>query len=228
MSTSNAKPLPSNLTLVLMSLVLHPDLKPGFKVDLAQIVGKFKLGKKIIGIKYRKDIKLGKVNKLTQGFYNSITFTVKVKENREVSAKLCNDLVVHIAGLRGAHEAEQAARILYAKIYKKGMIPGLPLEITFKKVVPIMMNSGYNSNIHINRSKLVDILFKQYKHTTVFDPNSYSGVKLYIGDMAILIFRTGKIIVTGERSMNRLIDGYILIEKILRNNYAEIIDKNGG
>jgi hypothetical protein len=223
---SSKKPMPSNLTLVLMSRVLHPDLKPGFKIDLAQIVRKFKLGKRIIGIKYGKDIKLGKVNKSTQGFYNSITFTVQVKPGREVSAKLCNDLVVHISGLRGAHEAELAARILYSKIYKKGMIPNLPLEIKFKKAEIILMNSGYNSNILINRAKLVDICTKRYKHTTVFDPNSYSGVKLYIGEMAILIFRTGKIIVTGERSMNRLIDGYILIEKILRDNYNEIIDRS--
>lgn len=221
---SSKKPLPSNLTLVLMSLVLYPDLEPDFKINLAQIVDKFKLGKKIIGIKYGKDIKLGKVNKLTQGFYNCITFTVQLKHGREVCAKLSNDLVLHISGLRGAHEAELAARILYDKIYKKGMVPEVPLEIKFKNAEIILMNSGYNSNIQINRSKLVDILFRRYKHTAVFDPNSYSGVKLYIGDMAILIFRTGKIIVTGVRSMNRLIDGYILIEKILRDNYQEIVD----
>ena len=224
---SDKKPMPSNLKLVLMSMVLHPDLKKDFKVDLGPLVQKFKLGKKIVGIKYGKDIKKGKVKKTTQGFYNSITFTIQLKPKREVSAKLCNDLVVHIAGLRGAHEAAMAARILYSKIHKKGMIPDLPLDIRFKKTEIILMNSGYSSNMLINRAKLVEICTKKYKHTTVFDPNSYSGVKLYPADkMAILIFRTGKIIVTGERSMPRLIDGYILIEKILRDNYNEIVDKS--
>jgi hypothetical protein len=217
-----SKPLPSNLKLVLMSQVLYPDIKPGFKIDLKEVVKHFKLGKKIIGIKYGKEIKLGKVNKLTQGFYNSITFTILLKPKREICAKLSNDLVVHISGLRGAYDAEVAARILYSKLYK--MKISLPLHIRFKNIETILMNSGYNSNMIINRSKLVEILIKKYKHTAIFDSNSYSGVKLYLGDMAILIFRTGKIIVTGERSMIRLIEGYYLIEKILRDNYTEIIE----
>ena len=224
---SDKKPMPSNLTLVLMSMVIHPDLKKDFKVELAPLVGKFKLGKKIVGIKYGKEIKKGRLKKTTQGFYNCIQFTIELKPGREVSAKLYNDLVVHIAGLRGAHEAYLAVKILYSKIHKIGMIPGLPLDIRFKKGEIILMNSGYNSNILINRSKLLEVCTKKYKHTTVFDPNSYSGVKLYpSGKMAILIFRTGKIIVTGERSMQRLIDGYILIEKILRDNYNEIVDQS--
>ena len=176
--------------------------------------------------KYGKILKKGDVKKNTQGFYNSITFNIKLKNGRKVSAKLCNDLVVHIAGLRGLHEAYLTAKILYSKIIKKDMLPDVA-NIGLRPVSHeiILMNSGYNSNIKIDRIKLVEVCMKKCKYTAFFTPGTYSGVKIYPeGDLAILVFRTGKVIVTGARDMRKLIDGYILIEKILRDNYTDIIE----
>jgi hypothetical protein len=210
-----------------MSAVIKPNIK--CKVELPPLVEKFKLTKTITGIKYGKKYKKGDVNNNTQGFYNSITFNIKLKNNRKVSAKLCNDLVVHIAGLRGLHEAYLVAKLLYSKIIKKDMLSEIVKVDSLRPISHeiILMNSGYNANITIDRIKLVEICMKKYKYTSFFTPGTYSGVKIYPeGNLAILVFRTGKIIVTGSRNMKKLIDGYFLIEKILQDNYLEIIENN--
>lgn len=206
-----------------MSAVIKPNVT--CKIELPPLLPKFKLTKTITGIKYGKDYKKGDVKKTTQGFYNSITFNVKLKNGRKVSAKLCNDLVVHIAGLRGLHEAYLTAKILYEKIIKKDMLPGvvnISLQPASHEI--ILMNSGYNSNINIDRIKLMEVCMKKCKYTSFFTPGTYSGVKIYPGgNLAILVFRTGKVIVTGARNMKKLKDGYFLIEKILRDYYTDIV-----
>jgi hypothetical protein len=218
------KLLSSNLGLVLMSVVITPNFH--CKIELLPLLKLFKLTKTIIGIKYGKDYKKGKVKSTTQGFYNSITFTITLKNGREASVKLCNDLVVHISGLKSLHEAYLIANLLYEKIIKKNMLPNL-LPIDFRPIKHdiILMNSGYNANIKIDRKQLTKVCMEKCKYTAFFTPNSYSGVKIYPAkDLAILVFRTGKAIVTGARSMKRLIDGYFLIEKVFRKYYELIVE----
>lgn len=220
------KPLCSNLELVLMSVFIRPNLV--CKVELMPLVRKFKLTKTITGIKYGKEFKKGDVNTTKQGFYNCITFNVQMKPGRKVSTKLYNDLVVHMAGLKGLHEAYLVAKMLYEKLVKNDMLPGIAtINLRPSGHEIILMNSGYSSNIKIDRIKLVEVCMKKCKpkYTAFFNPATYSGVKIYPGgDLAILVFRTGKIIVTGARDLKKLIGGYILIEKILRDYYTDVIE----
>lgn len=220
---SDRKPLGSNLRLVLMSVILHPNLPDSFKINLAPLVAKFKLTKTITGKKFGKDIKEGDVKITKQSYYNCIQFTIRPKPSRRVAVKLFNNLVIHAAGLKSMYEADRIAQILYYKIIKHNMIPELKHDIAIDKHEIILMNSGFNANTLIDRKKMTKICTEKLKMTAFFVPNSYSGVKFYPeDDITLLIFRTGKISVTGARSFRRLLDGYFLMEKILRKYYNEI------
>lgn len=120
-------------------------------------------------------------------------------------------------------------------------------------------NTLFNCKFNLDRSMLHQLLNNQYKHVidiSKFDPDRYQGVntkyisralcnpnctssggkkntKCLCKQITFLIFQEGKIMITGGRHWDQIMDGYNVITGILADNYDEIsviktdsIDKN--
>lgn len=104
-----------------------------------------------------------------------------------------------------------------------------------------LVNAHFSTNFDINREELQKILKTKYKLKTSFDPLKYQGVnvKFSIDEknkgvckcvgkckcISILIFRTGKIIITGSKDLTLTIKAYEFINEVFKDNFENILDK---
>ena len=127
------------------------------------------------------------------------------------------------------------AKKFYYSYFTEKKLPFIPLsseeEIQFEKINIEMINSDFNVFFFINQTKLADILRDDpYNLFVKFNPSSYPGVnvKYYCKTgppnrkASILIFRTGKIIITGKIDHEQLKETYDFINGFLREHYSEI------
>jgi TATA-box binding protein (TBP) (component of TFIID and TFIIIB) len=132
---------------------------------------------------------------------------------------------------------------IYKKIYKpihftnpieyyaetindKAVLPFIPIErrnsIDIIDVEIAMINSDFQTNFNINQPILTSILQQTYDLFVKYDPISYPGVNVKYKNDTILIFRTGKVIITGAKSYKEIEEGYRFINQVFQKHYNTI------
>jgi TATA-box binding protein (TBP) (component of TFIID and TFIIIB) len=122
-----------------------------------------------------------------------------------------------------------------------------------KNIRVTMFNTVFTCNYNIDRAKMRQILDTKYGLHATFDPNHYQGVNAkYVSrincqknkhnictcksknnckcdfvcqckEISMLIFREGKIIITGATSWEQVMDTYSYITNILKIDYHDIV-----
>lgn len=126
---------------------------------------------------------------------------------------------------------EDAKKFYYSyKTEKK--LPFIPLtsfeDLEIKNVNVEMINSDFNVHFYINQNVLANLLRNDpYNMFVKFNPSSYPGVNIKYdcklepvgNNSSILVFRTGRIIITGKINMDQLKESYNFINGILKKHY---------
>lgn len=111
------------------------------------------------------------------------------------------------------------------KFIKKDIIDNVDFEMSEPTIE--LINSVFHTELNINREYLHSTLVNKYNMFATFQPCIYVGINSkFISStntkVTILIFQTGKIIITGAKTLNDIDESYNCINKILRENLKEI------
>ena len=186
-------------------------------------------------------------------FYNQITVVIRVSngytndliKEPKINMKLFKNGAIQMSGCKSVKNINIALNKLIfklkeikAKIEDGKIIEKLFIEdsynINVKDFKIDMINSNYQIDIQIDRSKLYNLLLKK-KIKSAYEPCIRACVIIkYIPEtfnpenkeISIFIFQKGNIIITGARSRQHIISAYNYTNNIILNHIDDIIKKN--
>ena len=163
-------------------------------------------------------------------FYNCFVIIFRKKYNsnyREFHVKLFNSGKVEIPGIQSEDMVNSVVTILINN-----------LQPHFKKTICeekekrelVLVNSNFNCNYYLNRSKLAELLKMKYKVKCGMDSCSYPGIqckyKLKNGNnVSYMIFRTGSVLIVGKCEDSELQDIYNFLCGIFKDEYLQIYEE---
>jgi len=111
------------------------------------------------------------------------------------------------------------------KFIKKDIIDNLDFEMTEPRIE--LINSVFHTGLNINREYLHTTLVNKYNIYATFQPCIYVGINSkFISStnikVTVLIFQTGKIIITGAKTLQDIDESYIFINKVLLENLNDL------
>lgn len=183
-----------------------------------------------------------------KSFYNSLKIETKIGDNN-ISAKIFKNGKIHITGCRTIEIVHRVPYIFknYLEEYYPGCINDLESYTLYDQTI-CMINTLTNLNREIDRDGLKDVI----NSNTIFDggnwrsatrPKRHQGViARYLTDKAkekyknkdnlpckvegqvtVIVFRSGKVIITGAKSLEDIKEAYNGIVSIVRDNIDNTI-----
>lgn len=174
-----------------------------------------------------KDL-LSQRSKKKSAFYNCFVIIVRLlykNSFKEIHVKVFNTGKLEIPGVQDEElflKSIYYVRDMLQKLYDKS------IDICYDKIETVLINSNFECNYCVNRSKLFDILKNKHNLNVSYDPCSYPGIqcKYNIPDtdinLSFMIFRTGSVLIVGKCEDDIIYLVYDFIKGILRNEYANI------
>jgi len=208
----------SNVKIKILNQINNPSGRVVFK-DVRKVD---------IGVCKNDVLKPNKESK--SAFYNCfvIIFRKKYKEVfREFHVKLFNSGKVEIPGIQSENMIDEVVNILIEHLQPH-------FNVTIKeekdKRELVLVNSNFNCNYYLNRSKLVSLLKSKYKVKCGMDSCSYPGIQckytLKNGkDVSYMIFRTGSVLIVGKCEDDELNDIYTFLTNIFKQEYNQIYEE---
>jgi len=203
---NSAKPAPSWVRITTITMC-SKSLKP---IDLAKFREKFKpvtirrKGSSFDGFKW--------VMQQT-AFYNQVTISTEDVYSRK-SVKLFPNGSIQVAGC--SHPID-CARVLKQVAYVIEHVTGTPVE--FEPPSIQMINTNFSLNFSVNLRKVIDVFARRPGFKVTFNPERYSAVKLKfepgkgMKQVTASIFSTGRIIVTGARTLEEIAEAYRILNE---------------
>jgi TATA-box binding protein (TBP) (component of TFIID and TFIIIB) len=173
----------------------------------------------------------------------------ELREERAINCKLFKNGSIQMSGCKSLIDIKKVLEKLTLTLMKKRgkIVNGMIEEIKFvekKEMIEYkfqnadlngigifdfkidMINSGYNCNLHINREKLYQNLLNK-NITCRYEPVQHAGLclKYKAGnkkDISIFIFEKGKIIITGAKNRNNILNAFEYVTTILKDNATDI------
>jgi TATA-box binding protein (TBP) (component of TFIID and TFIIIB) len=177
-----------------------------------------------IGIS-NKDL-LSQRSKKKSAFYNSLVIILRLFYDntfKEVHIKVFNTGKLEIPGVQNEGLFLKSVHYvcdLLKKLYKKSVDIG--------NIETVLINSNFECNYCINRSKLFDILKTQHNLNVSYDPCSYPGIQCKYNipntdiTLSFMIFRTGSVLIVGKCEEDTIYKVHEFIKKILYDEYINI------
>ena len=217
----------------------------GTKLNLEKLFELFPIDNTFVGIKFNEKTKGNVHNKKvkkqgTKSFYNCLTIILKLKE-RFVKPKIFCSGSVHIPGCKNTDEGPLILQMILNKFFSD--IP----DSTFKKnigdsdefdpeirIEDTMYTIQYKVKISsINRTKIAALIRQKYKVFALYRPQRYPGVRVYYYSndttgpvkrrkVTIIIQNSGIISIKGANTVDKYIEAYHFINKIIEENKDEI------
>jgi TATA-box binding protein (TBP) (component of TFIID and TFIIIB) len=241
----NTKFNPSKPVIATMTLISEINAN----IDLLNFSKYLTLDKNsIISVKFNKDSELierslepsqpiKKKKKPKKYFYNQCTIIIKCENNKKVNLKLFLNGKIQMTGCKSTVDANNALDILRLellsekyiltnnKIIKKEIIDNTNFIINDPSIA--LINCVFHSGLNINRDILHQLLINTYHIPATYQPIIYVGINSkYIptsgNKVSILIFQTGKIILTAGKTMKDIEESFDYICNILRTHQSEI------
>jgi TATA-box binding protein (TBP) (component of TFIID and TFIIIB) len=154
-------------------------------------------------------------NQITLGYVDQYsTKSVKVFPNGSVQVAGCSDLI-------------DCRRVIKQLTFILNKI--LEIEIPSSAFIVVMINTNFSLNYNINLMETMRIFSENKLFASVtFEPDRYSAVKIKfkpsenMKQVTTSIFSTGKIIVTGARTLKEIVFAYNIINQHI-NAHKEVI-----
>ena len=128
---------------------------------------------------------LVKNSKSNNNFYNSICFSINIRENKNINLMIFTNGRITCTGSKNDDDGLNAVKLLVLEMKK---IPEIFENMEDYNMVDIMnydivmINSNFFVGFFINNHKLYEILIRDriiYQLFSSFDPRVYQGVKIY-------------------------------------------------
>ena len=202
---------------------------------------------RIISIKYAKgNILINKSisNKKTlkpkpvkKNFYNQCTIIIKCKNGKAINLKLFLNGKIQMTGCKDINNAYEVLEILGSELKKEwysvneGKLKRLEVidnyDFKHAELNIQLINEVYDVGFSINRDVLHKLFIEKYNIQSIYQPIIYVGVnsKINVSSgtlVSVLIFKTGKIIITAGKTENDIWDAYKFINTVLYDNYDQI------
>lgn len=199
----------------------------------------------IMYIKYNKNndliersidvIKINKTKKKPKKyFYNQCTIIINCGNNRKVNLKLFLNGKIQMTGCKSLENAKTALNKLDDELRKEKYLLSDTNMLVQQDIVDnprfimdephiALINSVFQTGIYINRDKLHNLLITKYNIQATFQPIIYVGINSkFIATsgtkVSILIFQTGKIIITAAKTMEDIRESHEFIKKVFSEN----------
>ena len=205
----------------------------------------------IISVKFNKDnnliersiepdpilLKKKKKKKPKKYFYNQCTIIIMCQNSKKVNLKLFLNGKIQMTGCKSFQNAKDALDILKcelkkekyilsnSQIIKKDIIDNT--EFTIDDPTIALINCVFHTGININRDILHQIIISKYHLHATYQPIIYVGINSKFitssgNKVSILIFQTGKIILTAAKTMDDIQESYEFMTGILKKHQSEI------
>jgi len=178
-----------------------------------------------------------KKNKKVNSFYNQITMVVIISNQRQLNVKLFCNGSLQITGCKIIEDCYLVSeKIIDILKTIQNKLPDIKVvhdidEIGTFNFKISMINSNFNINYMINRRELQELLNNEEIVFSRFDPNNHAGVIIkWHGDSApkkgvtIMVFESGRIIITGAKNREHIVNAYEYITTFLKNNDVKKLD----
>ena len=162
-------------------------------------------------------------------FNNQATLVIPITKKKNINVKIFPNGKIQFTGCKNIVDLEKAFNILYKNLLSNTNRLVLEDDIIISKLDFQMINVKYMAGFKIIRENLVPILRQKYydKCTCKYFPVNYSGIniKYNTGNVtnSILIFQSGKIIISSSKSINNLIKTFNFIKEVLEKEYINIV-----
>lgn len=162
-------------------------------------------------------------SKKKSAFYNCFVIILRVlfkSEFKEIHVKVFNTGKIEIPGVQCEQlfqESIMYIRDLLRELYDK--------NIELREYETVLINSNFECNYCINRSKLFDILKNKHNLNVSYDPCSYPGIQCKYNvpnsdtSLSFMIFRTGSVLIVGKCEEDTIYYVYDFIKNILFDEY---------
>ena len=202
--------------------------------------------------KNRRKKKVTKKGK-TQKFYNQITVVIRIyngsvediNKAKTINVKLFKNGSIQMSGCKRIEEVNMVInKLIYKLKEKKGKIidnvinqiqfVNDPESISISDFKIDMINSNYQVNLQIDRSKFYRLLLKK-KISASYEKCIRACVIIKYcppednpmeKEISIFVFQKGNIIITGAKSRNQVTSAYEYLNKILIEHADEISKKD--
>ncbi len=189
----------------------------------------------------------------TQKFYNQITVVIRIghgpcediNNEKTINVKLFKNGSIQMSGCKRIEEVNTVINKLVYRLKEK---KGLRINDTIQQINFIenindinvnsfkidMINSNYQVNLQIDRSKFYRLLLKK-KITASYEKCIRACVIIKYcppednpdqKEISVFIFQKGNIIITGAKSKNQVTSAYNYLNKVLIEHADEISKKN--
>lgn len=202
----------------------------------------------IVGIKFQNRIVGYFKNNNNVTFFNSITLNMFINHGY-VNLKLFDNGQIQMTGVNNEDVGKKCIDKTISLLNSNKSVIDKEIVISNYKIA--LINSDYDCGFSIQRDILYDLLLNDMKLSVTYEPENYPGVKIQYfwnntktgicnckvkcvgkgnNDMnckkvTISVFQSGKIIITGAKSLEKLHDAYNFANNILYNNIFKIIKK---
>ena len=189
----------------------------------------------------------------TQKFYNQITVVIRIghgpcediNNEKTINVKLFKNGSIQMSGCK---RIEEVNTVINKLVYRLKERKGLRINDTIQQINFIenindinvnsfkidMINSNYQVNLQIDRSKFYRLLLKK-KITASYEKCIRACVIIKYcppednpdqKEISVFIFQKGNIIITGAKSKNQVTSAYNYLNKVLIEHADEISKKN--
>ena len=169
-------------------------------------------------------------------FYNQCTVLINTG-TKTVNLKLFLNGKIQMTGCKSLQDAQIALRVLSeelkkekyilvdSKLVQKEIINNINFKINEPNIE--LINSVFQTGINIDRDKLHQILVNEYNIQATYQPVIYVGINSkFIAKsgtkVSILIFQTGKIIITAAKTLQDIEDSYEFINMVFSEHQSVI------
>lgn len=130
---------------------------------------------------------------------------------------------IHVTGSRSVMDAILSADIVLGAIADAGGRKYVePEALVVTEAKHAMINSDFNVGVPLRLQALREAC-ERYNAETKYDPDTHPGVIARFRNVTVIAFSTGRCIVTGSKSLRKMVEGYSFILGVIYDNRNTVV-----
>ena len=166
-----------------------------------------------------------------KAFNNQATIVLHTSDGKPINTKVFQNGKLQMTGCRYLKDSTEISEKILTifKTLSDDIIPNVAkLKVNDTSIA--MINSIFFTHFELKRRELVDILNTEYSSELLscnFEVNNYQGVNIKKtsknkNTVTILVFRSGKTLITGGKCQADIIEMYKFINSIFKKHYQQV------
>ena len=169
----------------------------------------------IVIAKEHNEYELTKRGRVIKSFYNQIT--IKYNDHTTKSIKVFSNGRLQITGITSEYEANRTVDIVCGIISKTQ-----DFQPKARNIWIGMINTNFSFGVNIDIKKTLKLLKETSSVKAVYSPDVYPGIKVKHHNTSIFVFRTGKVVITGAKTLKEINEGFNTIIDIIGTNIKQV------